>query len=244
MTSTSIYILVNHGSRNLGNSRSLDILVQEIKKQYNFKQVFLESASLESSQIPLSLQIEQIAFRYQLQGFIQIKILPLFLLPGVHVQHDIPLEISRAKEHLENQVNIELLPYLGSLTGMSSLLEMLFTSISSDWNVNGKRILVAHGSRLIDGNQHCQILARKLDAHLAYWSIEPSIESLASVLISQGTDSIQILPYFLFEGGITQALEQRVKNISIEYPKVKFQMSPALSSQKELATLIAQEIFK
>ncbi len=242
---------MSHGSRNKQSQNSFCLLVEEIRQQLECKKaaqrILIETANLELGEYSLCQQIEKIAQRDNGETRKHLKILPLFLLPGVHVQEDIPKEIAEAQEKLGAKVDLEILPYLGSYQGLTRLLENLFQVLNSRANLNNehqKRILVAHGSSLKGGNQACESVASQLVALIAYWSREPHLKTIVEQLITQKATSIDIVPYFIFEGGITQSLQEEVEDLQINYPEVQFQLSPPLSPTLELASLIVEEILK
>lgn len=162
-----------------------------------------------------------------------IQVLPLFLLPGVHVMEDIPEEVAIAQAAFGSQLKIDIRPHLGTHLGLSRLLASQFASITAD-----ARILLAHGSRRAGGNQSVETIARTLEAVPAYWSVPPSLEDRVKAFVEAGKEEIAILPYFLFAGGITDAIAQTVERLSQQFPSAKLQMAEPIGASAELADLI------
>lgn len=162
-----------------------------------------------------------------------IQVLPLFLLPGVHVMEDIPEEVAIAQAAFGSQLKIDIRPHLGTHLGLSRLLASQFASITAD-----ARILLAHGSRRAGGNQSVETIARTLEAVPAYWSLPPSLEDRVKAFVEAGKEEIAILPYFLFAGGITDAIAQTVERLSQQFPSAKLQMAEPIGASAELADLI------
>jgi len=52
----------------------------------------------------------------------RLQVVPLFLLPGVHVMEDIPTEVAIAQQALDPELKIALQPHLGTHLGLSGLL--------------------------------------------------------------------------------------------------------------------------
>ena len=123
MKRPSVYILVNHGSKDPENQQSLELLIEQIKTQIEPVEVLIEGANLEASETSLAMQVESIAQKAASQGIEEVKILPLFLLSGVHVRQDIPLEIAKAQTALGTKVKLKLLPHLGSYPELVNLLK-------------------------------------------------------------------------------------------------------------------------
>jgi sirohydrochlorin ferrochelatase len=236
---TSLYILVNHGSSQANALRGFDKLIEQVKEQLDTHELFLERATLEFSEFPLSQQIEQIVQRRSQYLLNRVNILPLFLSSGVHINHDIPSEISKAGIKLGKHITLELLPHLGSFPSISNLLGHLFCENSAN---DSRRILMVHGSKLESANNDSVALAGQLQSSLAFWSIEPSLENIVHQLVANRATSISIIPYFLFDGEITIAVQQKVEKLALYYQNVQFKLTPTLGKARELSSLIAQAI--
>ncbi|BBA80065.1 cobalamin (vitamin B12) biosynthesis CbiX protein [cyanobacterium endosymbiont of Rhopalodia gibberula] len=197
----------------------------------------IETASLELTSVSLSQRIQQLGEKAKIQGIQNLKIIPLFLLPGVHVREDIPEEVAIARQHLGKTMNLELMPYLGSHCRLTFFLSRQFEEAATV----GK-ILIAHGSRYGGGNQPIESIAHHLQALPAYWSISPSLINPVNILVREGKKSITIVPYFLFAGRITTAIAQQVKQLQLTVPQIKLKMGSPLGATPELARLIIEII--
>ena len=236
MKSPSAYLLVSHGSRDprpQAEVEKLAVLVSQKLARGNRQHEVLplvSTACLELAPLPLHQQIEAFGLKAQSSGFNRLQILPLFLLPGVHVMEDIPSEVDRARLGLN--LKIEIRPHLGAHPGLGKLLK---TQVTSDANA---KILLSHGSRRPKGNQPVEELATRLGAVAAYWSVSPSLEMRVKELVGAGYRKIAIIPYFLFPGGIGDAIAHAVEVISQELPGVDFSMTAPIGASNELADLI------
>ena len=190
------------------------------------------TAYLELSPEPLHEQIKRFGISTIAQGCHCLKILPLFLLPGVHVMEDIPNQVVLAGQALGQDIIINLQPYLGSHPGLECLLEKQFATTAE------ARILLAHGSRRPLSSHPIEALAATLGAVAAYWSVPPSLESRVQELVIAGYRNIVIAPYFLFAGGITDAIARRQEELKLQFPEVSFQLAEPLGATVELADLI------
>lgn len=261
---TPAYFLVIHGSRNsetLMAASQLKLLLTEKMKlrtavelsclegnlaSFNSENIrlldypqapLIEIAALELAPLPLNQSLVNFARRASSLGFSQIKVVPLFLAPGVHVTEDIPSEISLAIKQINNLVTIELSTFLGKYSEMARLLTKKFFNLSAQ-----ERILIAHGSRLSSVASYYQNLADTANAVMAYWSIAPSLEQQVEALVEAGRTQIAILPYFLFPGKITQAIAAKVASLQAKYPQVELFLGQPLGATEEIAELIAREI--
>ena len=265
---TSAYLLVSHGSRDPRPQIALDRLAYLVDQQLVIREVCLSryqavsssqkliegattllreterirvrTATLECHPLPLHRQIIEAAYLNKASGFSKLKIVPLFLLPGVHVQVDLPSEIAIAQRHLVtaesqlgNSSQLELCPYLGSSPRILEILARKFNPDPSE-----VRIIFAHGSRRVGGNTVIENLAHQLNAIACYWSVAPNLDAIISNLNLDKPQKITILPYFLFSGGITDAIAAQVEQFQQQFPQIVFKISSPLGATPELAQLI------
>jgi sirohydrochlorin ferrochelatase len=184
---------------------------------------------LELSPLALHQQIAEFGDRALELGCDRLQIVPLFLLPGVHVMEDIPAEVALAQQSLG--LKLEVRPYLGSHPGLIRLLASQLDRLKA-W------ILLAHGSSRAGAEQPTEAIARQLETLSAYWAVAPSLESRVQELVSRGNVQIGILPYFLFAGGITDAIAQKVKQLQEQFPSIDFHLAQPLGASQELTDLI------
>lgn len=250
------YLLVAHGSRDprpqIGLERLAYFVSQCLVSQLpqaqssfgNFRQSktlvlehqpLVETATLEFAPLSLAQKITLFAHTANNQGYEQVKIIPLFLGAGVHVTEDLPKEVAEAKALLQDEINITICPYLGSDPAIVKVLQQKFQQYKSE----GK-ILFAHGSRKSHANLLIETIAFQLGALNAYWSVNPSLTEQIANLVTQGVKSITVLPYFLFEGGITEAIALEIAQLQVHYPDVKIILDTPLGATPTLAQLIAQ----
>ena len=104
-----------------------------------------------------------------------------------------------------------------------------------------EHILLSHGSRRPGGNREGENLAACGRAITAYWSIEPRLSQQIETLIAQGIQTIPLLPYFLFAGEITAAIEAQVFELSQKQPNVNIFLGKSLGATGELAEIIVED---
>ncbi|WP_298911565.1 sirohydrochlorin chelatase [uncultured Nostoc sp.] len=248
---SSAYLLVSHGSRDprpeIAMQQLAKLVCNKLPKNHNpsNSEHLVGIAALEMSSQPLSEQIQQFAKSAFYDGWVglrlrklsqnenRLKIVPLFLLPGVHVMTDIPAEVALAQQALGQDMIIELQPYLGSHPDLEKLLAKQIATIKAQaW------ILLTHGSRRPDSEKPVQAIAGSLGAVVAYWSVAPSLESRVRELVDAGYREIAILPYFLFAGGITDAIAASIEELKLQFSAVNFQLAEPLGASAELAELV------
>lgn len=198
-------------------------------------EVIVGTACLELAPLPLSQQIYEFGRRLQAAGVTQLKLLPVFLMNGVHVAEDIPAEVETARQLLGSSLELTLCPYLGSHERMSSLIAAKLASIPAE-----RSLLVAHGSRRPRGNRPIDALAQRLGTEVAYWSTPPDLESQVIALMQQGCQRLTVLPYFLFAGGITDAIAHLTEELAERFPRISFRLLPVLGASAELADMAVE----
>ncbi|MBD2129434.1 sirohydrochlorin chelatase [Microcoleus sp. FACHB-1] len=195
------------------------------------------TATLELADTPLHEQIRQFARTAVAGACNQIQLLPLFLLPGVHVREDIPAEVALAQRDLGEAVVLNMRPHVGDHPGLGRLLVSQWSGVDTD-----AKILLSHGSRRVGGNQPVEAVAQELGAVAAYWSVQPTLEEQIKVLVARGHKRIGILPYFLFPGGITDAIAQKLDILQTEFPTLKLTLGEPIGTTDILANLIVDLI--
>lgn len=248
----SAYLLVSHGSRDPRPQAAVDQLAHLLRQKLQVETISWGSVSsgvrsavssialeplvgtavLELGFLPLHEQIRQFGKRAEAAGYKRLQLLPLFLLPGVHVMEDIPAEVELAQQALSSNLIIEVRPQLGSHSGLAQLIATGQQTEAEAW------ILLSHGSRRPGGNQPVEAMATGLGAISAYWSVQPSLESQLRKLVNAGYQSIGILPYFLFPGGITDAIKQAVDQHRGQFPSATLYLADPIGASAELAELI------
>ncbi|MEH2272945.1 MAG: sirohydrochlorin chelatase [Nostoc sp.] len=248
---SSAYLLLSHGSRDprpeIAIQQLARLVCHKLPKNHNplNSEHLVGIAALEMNPQPLHEQIQQFAksafgdtcgglrLRRLSQNKNRLKIVPLFLLPGVHVMTDIPAEVALAQQATGQDTIIELQPYLGSHPNLEKLLAKQIATIKAEaW------ILLAHGSRRPGSQETVEAMAASLGAVTAYWAGPPSLESRVKELVTAGYREIAILPYFLFAGGITDAIATSIEELKLQFSAVNFQLAQPLGASAELAELI------
>jgi sirohydrochlorin cobaltochelatase len=199
----------------------------------------VDTATLELGHAPLHEQIRQFASVALAAGCNQLQLLPLFLLPGVHVMEDIPEEVALALTSLGGAIAIKQLPYLGAHPGLRKILAKQLALVNAD-----AKILISHGTRRAGGNELVVATADALGAVVAYWSMTPTLEEQIKVLAEAGHQQIAILPYFLFSGGITDAIAKSVSSLQEQFSELDLTLCNPIGVSSELADLVVDLIEK
>jgi sirohydrochlorin cobaltochelatase len=231
-TSTA-YLLVSHGSRDPRPEVAMQQLAKLLSEKLPQGKNLVGVATLESNIQPLHLQIQDFAHHVQAFGCNMVQIIPLFLLPGFHVMTDIPAEITLAEQATNEGMTLELCPYIGSYSGLERFFARMMMTVKSDIS-----IILAHGSRRSGSHAPVENIAASVDAVTAYWSVSPSLEVRVEELITAGYKKIAIFPYFLFTGGITDAIALTVEKLQLQFPSVSFLLAQPLGMSQEFTNLL------
>lgn len=233
----SAYLLVSHGSRDPRPEIAMRQLAGFVADQLGVSQHLVGIGALELQPQSLHEQIKQFVRSALVEGVGCLQVIPLFLLPGVHVIKDIPDQIALAKQSVGENMIINLLPHLGSHPGLVTLIYQQIISMKAETT-----ILLAHGSSHPGSLQPIETIAAKLGALTAYWAVEPRLPSRIQDLVAAGHKKIAIVPYFLFTGGITDAIAQSIEQLKLQFPAVTFQLAAPLGASAELAKIITDLI--
>ncbi|MGQ4647034.1 CbiX/SirB N-terminal domain-containing protein [Lyngbya aestuarii] len=255
MTLSPAYLLISHGSRDQRPQLAMEKLVELVHEKLETRKVtgkpptsyshdsdqipnlvdhpLVGTAVLEHAYAPLSQQIQQFSGKARAIGCNKIELLPIFLLPGVHVMEDIPQEVALAQASLGQAAEIRQLPHLGSHPGLTKMLVSQLVEMDAD-----AKILLSHGTRRPGGNEPVEAVADYLGAMAAYLSVPPMLEEQVKVLAAAGHKQIVILPYFFFCGSITDAIAQLVADLQLQFPKLELKLGQPIGASTQLADLI------
>ncbi|MDQ7032336.1 MAG: precorrin-8X methylmutase [Desulfonauticus sp.] len=117
-------IILGHGSRHLDAQKNFLELVQRVAKRFPFILVRAAFFSLASP------NLKEVIAELVGAGVKKIWVYPFFLSPGVHIQHELPLQLEQL-EHKFKGISIELLPIFGQEPLLEELIfEHLTTHIN------------------------------------------------------------------------------------------------------------------
>lgn len=222
--------IVVHGSYSEAYRAEFNLLLERIsaRLEHPVCGVYLECAAT-----PMAEAIANFLQPYLEKGAIQLEVLPLFLLPGVHVCADIPAAIALLTEKYSD-IDVKILDYLGKDNRLAPFLEHQFEK-----HPKAKRILMAHGSRRDGANPEIEKLAQALNANTAYWATEPSLQQTIAILTKTELEVVYVVPYFLFSGKIPAAIAQQLDDLKLDYPRLQFYLGQPFGNHPDCAAAIA-----
>jgi sirohydrochlorin ferrochelatase len=110
-------LIVAHGSRRKDSNDEVRRLADRIRENAGPNFAFVTSSFLEISSPQVDSAIADLAD----EGVTEITVFPYFLAAGTHVFSDIPKIIEEEKEN-HPLIHFEILPHLGALQGISTLI--------------------------------------------------------------------------------------------------------------------------
>jgi sirohydrochlorin cobaltochelatase len=230
------HLLVAHGSRDPQFAQAVDALAETLRAQCSSSVIGKAVGTAYLELAPTSLEAQIVVFARQ-TGCAQLRVLPLFLAPGVHSSIDLPAAVAIAQAELGASCKLRLLDPLGN--AMAKILRPLRQTLPQD------TILLAHGSRhagnfLVD-------LAAELQTIPAYWAILPSTDpeaTLANQVTSISTAAeIGILLYFLFPGKTSRLIDAAISELKLRFPQSHMRSTSLLGEDPRVIQEIGQLLF-
>jgi sirohydrochlorin cobaltochelatase len=221
----SALFLCAHGSQDPRAEKGLLALRGQV--QDFLPTVTVGCGVLEMGPQPLEQQIRAFLTSHQLTT---VKVLPLFLLSGVHAEVDIPQAIAQVG------APVQQMPVLGKSPGLVEFLART-TVLEPDEGI----VLFAHGSRREEANRQIGLLADDLAQWVhasvipAFLKEEGSLQQALSKLHAQGQRAL-VLPHFLFPGGVTDYLAELIQGIDAA------RLGPVLSERPGFAQLAVSQV--
>jgi sirohydrochlorin cobaltochelatase len=229
------YLLVVHGSRDGNYATALADLAARCRQQL-IPGALLGVACLELAEVDLPTQIQRFAAEALAANLPEIKVLPLFLAPGVHSTADIPQAIEMARSTLPTTCQLTLLEAIGH--DMLEVLQAIRPQLPST------SILLVHGSR--NPGTFLSTLAAALEIELVAWAIPtPGAQRFTDWVAAYPSGQPQqvgILLYFLFPGKITTTITESINELRSRFPALEWQLTDPLAIQNSLVSKIVQRL--
>lgn len=246
------YVLVAHGSSDPRPGRALANLAAAMaeglqarsphRNDISHDKPMVRGAELECQPTSLEEQILGIHQEAQANQRDGLVIIPLFLSAGVHAMEDIPeaianLETALASTETGDALPMAIAPILGQHPDWANW-------ITHHWQTQLKPgqtpVVIGHGTRRVGGNQGLEGLARSIEARLAFWAIAPKLPETVDALMAQNKNRLTLLPYFLFSGGITDAIARQIEPLKLQYSSLNLSMGTVFGEHPNFAEFLAE----
>ncbi|WP_079709058.1 sirohydrochlorin chelatase [Paraliobacillus ryukyuensis] len=231
-------IYIGHGSRNDQRNQAFINKITPIINNVSFpiqKIAFLEAKP------SLMNKIDQCI----LEGATEIIVVPIFLLPGIHVNQDIPAIINEKKTQYPSLT----VYYAPPFNDADDLIEDITERIATIPKVIGEDkaiIVISHGSRNTKALVVFERLITKLQKHLhgnsvfpAYLkSQEPSLEQCLTDLENGSYKDIIVVPHFFN----TTMFPKKIETIVDEANFHHVALAPAIEFNEKIEQVIKKQI--
>lgn len=196
-------IYLAHGSqRSAANEKFVDF----IKKAMQHSPISIQAYGFMEHAEPSIAQAIESCIE---QGAKRMKVIPVFLLPGIHANVDIPIELGRYPD---------ITFHYGKPLGVDDIMVDILVDSLADAGFGARDheavLLVGHGSRLPEAGAQFDRLALRLAeeaaciVHPAYVTTPVYYQEMAAKLAGM---KIYILPHFLFSGGFTDKMKRELE---------------------------------
>lgn len=205
-------LYIAHGSRRDAANEKFVSFIEEACK--HFEAPIQAFAFLEHAKPSVLQSIEAMVKK----GAKRITIIPVFLLPGVHANQDIPALIDQAKKLYST-----CLFYYGEPLGCDDVMVSILRERLEKCGFSGGEaevvLLVGHGSREPAASDEFERLAGQLsealnkETKVAYLTTAPFYEERVQEMLAKGISKVYILPFLLFSGGFTRKMEKNLEPV-------------------------------
>lgn len=211
-------VYIAHGSRSAAGNQ---VFIEFIHKVMDQSGLAIQAYGfLENAQPSILEAIEQCI----LLGAKQITVIPVLLLPGIHVTVDIPAVISKAKV-----LYPELVFRYGTTIGTDNIIVEILADCLAESGFTGNAgeavLLVGHGSREREAMEGMERLAAKLWGKLGrkietgYLTARPGYLEKAEEMVSGHAAKLYVMPFLLFAGGFRVKIEDAFSRLGASFEK-------------------------
>ncbi|WP_117161522.1 sirohydrochlorin chelatase [Paraliobacillus sp. X-1268] len=202
-------LYICHGSKNDQTNKQFQLELEQMEQYINAPIQITAFLEAEPSIIEGVTKCSE-------QGATEIILVPIFLLPGVHVIKDIPNEVKIAQRTFP-----EIPIHLGEPLGAREQLILNTQKRIVNKRLKGKQkreavLLVSHGSRYLEASNTFTYFARELENRLLELPVfesylnsnKPNFESELRRLLAADYEVIYLVPHFFSIGFFPEKIKQ------------------------------------
>ncbi|GIX43496.1 MAG: ferredoxin [Leptospiraceae bacterium] len=243
-------VFIAHGSRyQIADDYTKNFVYTFQKWLYKYYKEFLEYdifySYIELSEPNMKKVLYDVSSKYR-----EIIIFPLLLLRAGHAKNDLPLLISEMRKSFpQNQYIVS--DVLGVHHHLVDLVYKRFMENNVLDNLeNTIVIFLGRGSSDPDANSDLYKLARLFKEKSQFFMVEPSFIGITKPLLEDTLDfvvrakpkRIIIFPYLLFEGVLTEKIQNIKEKYQQKYPWIQFLYLPCLGIDELIFKVIVERI--
>ncbi|WP_066071424.1 sirohydrochlorin chelatase [Neobacillus soli] len=199
-------IYIGHGSR---RAEANEKFISFIKKVMQPSTAVIQAFGFLEHAEPSIAQAVETCIK---QGASEITVVPVFLLPGIHANKDIPAQCKSYPD-----IVFRYGKPLGADEMMVEILGARLTAAGFEKRESEAVLLVGHGSRepaaAVEFEKLAQRMAEKIgqQVHTSYVTTPVFYHDMAAKFVDK---KVYILPYFLFSGGYTVKMKKELDGAS------------------------------
>jgi sirohydrochlorin ferrochelatase/(2Fe-2S) ferredoxin len=245
----TVILIVGHGSREARANEELEQLVASYaaRARDRGESIMVTHAYVELAHPLVAEALATLAASYQ-----RVVVVPLFLFLVGHAKNDIPIALTRARAAFpgvdfvsgrELGVHVELLAIAFDRAAACGSLDA----------ANAKKttvMLVGRGSSDPGANAEFYRLTRLFSEGRGFASVIPCFIGITTPLVPDALetaarsrpDRLIVLPYFLFDGRLTEKLAGQVAEFAARYPWVRTSVARHLGPDPRLLDVIDERV--
>jgi sirohydrochlorin ferrochelatase/(2Fe-2S) ferredoxin len=247
-TGTAI-LIVGHGSRETRANQELEQLVASYGARTRDRgdSITVTHAYVELAQPLVGEALATLAASHQ-----RVVVVPLFLFLVGHAKNDIPIALTRVRA-AHPQVDFVSGRELGVHVELLAIAFDRAVACGSLDAANAKKttvILVGRGSSDPGANAEFYRLTRLFSEGRGFASVIPCFIGITTPLVSDALetaargrpDRLIVLPYFLFDGRLTEKLAGQVAEFAARYPWIRTSVARHLGPDPRLLDVIDERV--
>lgn len=239
-------LLVGHGSRHPAGNIEIEQFANEWRKRNSKWDI--EVCYIEFADVLLDAGFDNAAKKSS-----KVIVVPLILNAAAHVKMEVPAHLAEARKR-HPKVEFIYTPHLGAGEPVLKILKRELRKDLAQLDMPDPKttgvILLGRGSSNRVANGEVVKMARWLwEEHdhelidVAFTGITyPRLESVVQRQVKLGMTQIVIQPYYLFDGTLIERIKQQHKNLSEQYPQVRFALGNYFGFADEIYQIIDQRV--
>ncbi|MFK5915206.1 MAG: sirohydrochlorin chelatase [Woeseiaceae bacterium] len=239
-------LLVGHGSRHPAGNIEIEQFANNWRQRN--PEWDIEVCYIEFADVLLDAGFDNAAKKSS-----KVIVAPLILNAAAHVKMEVPAHLAEARKRHPN-VEFIYTPHLGASELILKILKRELRQDMAQLDMPDPKttgvILLGRGSSDRVANGEVAKMARWLwegyDHELidiAFTGITfPRLENVVQRQVKLGMTQIVIQPYYLFDGTLIERIKQQHKNLSQQYPQVRFALGNYFGFADEIYQILDQRV--
>lgn len=242
-------LIIGHGSREAKANQELEELVAAYEARLRARH---ESTTVTHAYVELARPLVEDALASLASSHQRVVVVPLFLFLVGHAKNDIPIALTRARaahpevdfvSGRELGVHVELLAIAFDRAATCGPLDATSARKTTV-------VLVGRGSSDPGANAEFYRMTRLFSEGRGFASVIPCFIGITTPLVADALetaarsrpDRLIVLPYFLFDGRLTEKLAAQVAEFAARYPWVRTSVARHLGPDPRLLAVVDERV--